>query len=460
MHTKRVGGVAVALSLVAAAGLAAVIGVSSAASPSAPTVATVVKADQSSPSSTLSSGPVSTSGPQLMVAYLASDSAGPGATFSSVSGCGLSWKRVAAANAQAGPVEVWAASAASPLGGCTVSAQRSFGAWDGSITVVGYAGAAGIGARSTASAPSGAPTVAVTTTAANSLVAGVGNDWDTAVAHVPVAGQSLLSQFLAPVGDTYFVQARIAPVASPSVVTLAQTAPTADRYNLVAVEILPSATTTTAAAVTTTPSTPTTRTRTGSTSTTTSTTTTTTGTTTTAAATPAPAGTTAPTTTTPPVQPASVAAVPSSFPSGSSTGVPAGTALTAVSGDYTVSTAGAVVSGLDISGSLTVTAANVTVKNTRVRCSGVSSFCVSLEGTNTVFTDGEIGGGANGTTFNNSAIGVWMGGSGGTATDHQVLRTNIHHVMQGPRMDGDSTLADSYVHDMSTASGVHSESIY
>ena len=166
------------------------------------------------------------------------------------------------------------------------------------------------------------------------------------------------------------------------------------------------------------------------------------------------------TTATPPIKPASVAAVPSSFPSGSSTGVPAGTVLKAVSGDYTVSTAGAVVSGLDISGSLTVTAANVTVKNTRVRCIGVSSFCVSLEGTNTVFTDGEIGGGANGATFNNSAIGVWMGGSGGTATDHQVLRTNIHHVMQGPRMDGDSTLADSYVHDMSTASGVHSESIY
>ena len=148
------------------------------------------------------------------------------------------------------------------------------------------------------------------------------------------------------------------------------------------------------------------------------------------------------------------------FPDGSSTGVAAGTVLKAVSGDYTVSTAGAVVSGLDISGSLTVTAANVTVKNTRVRCIGVSSFCVSLDGKNTVFTDGEIGGGANGATFNNSAIGVWMGGSGGSATDHQVLRTNIHHVMQGPRMDGDCTLADSYVHDMSTASGVHSESIY
>ena len=151
---------------------------------------------------------------------------------------------------------------------------------------------------------------------------------------------------------------------------------------------------------------------------------------------------------------------PPGFPDGSSTGVAAGTVLKAVSGDYTVSTAGAVVSGLDISGSLTVTAANVTVKNTRVRCIGVSSFCVSLDGKNTVFTDGEIGGGANGATFNNSAIGVWMGGSGGSATDHQVLRTNIHHVMQGPRMDGDCTLADSYVHDMSTASGVHSESIY
>lgn len=54
-------------------------------------------------------------------------------------------------------------------------------------------------------------------------------------------------------------------------------------------------------------------------------------------------------------------------PGPTTTGVPAGTALTVHNGDYTVTTPGAVVQNLDIRGYLRIKAANVTVKNTVVR---------------------------------------------------------------------------------------------
>src|SRR5947209_2725343 len=65
---------------------------------------------------------------------------------------------------------------------------------------------------------------------------------------------------------------------------------------------------------------------------------------------------------------------PSGYPSASTTGVPSGTRLRTVTGDYTVSRSGAVVSGLDITGRLVVKADHVTVKNSRVRCSGASDW--------------------------------------------------------------------------------------
>jgi len=90
-----------------------------------------------------------------------------------------------------------------------------------------------------ASAASGAPTAAVTTTRANSLVFGVGNDWDHAVARTPGPNQALVHQFLAPVDDTYWMQRVVPAVAtSGTSVTLNDLAPTADRWNLAMVEIL------------------------------------------------------------------------------------------------------------------------------------------------------------------------------------------------------------------------------
>jgi hypothetical protein len=68
----------------------------------------------------------------------------------------------------------------------------------------------------------------------------VGVDWDRAVARTIGSGQTMVHQFLAPVGDTYWVQRRTAATAtSGTVVTINDTAPTLDQWNLSICEIRP-----------------------------------------------------------------------------------------------------------------------------------------------------------------------------------------------------------------------------
>jgi len=79
------------------------------------------------------------------------------------------------------------------------------------------------------------------TTRVNSWVFGVGNDFSSAVARTPAANQTLVSQYLAPVGDTYWVQRQNAPTPlSGTTVRINDTAPNYDRYNLAICEILQS----------------------------------------------------------------------------------------------------------------------------------------------------------------------------------------------------------------------------
>jgi hypothetical protein len=79
------------------------------------------------------------------------------------------------------------------------------------------------------------------TTRNNSLVVGVGNDFDRPIARTfPTATQMLVHQYLPPVGDTYWVQRRIGvtPLSGTSV-TINDTAPTGDQYNLSICEVVP-----------------------------------------------------------------------------------------------------------------------------------------------------------------------------------------------------------------------------
>jgi hypothetical protein len=108
------------------------------------------------------------------------------------------------------------------------------------VDTSGTNGSGAIGAIGSNNASSGAPSASLITTRNNSWVFGVGNDYDNAIVRTPGTGQSLVHQDLAPVGDTYWVQMQTSPTAlGGTSVTINDTAPTTDRFNLSIVSIVP-----------------------------------------------------------------------------------------------------------------------------------------------------------------------------------------------------------------------------
>jgi hypothetical protein len=205
--------------------------------------------DQSVPSATIATTAFSTQSPsELLLAFVSADSVGgTNTTVTGVTGGGLTWVLVRRTNAQRGTAEIWRAFATVPLANVTVTASLSQTV-SSSLTVMSFTGvdssgtngSGAIGATGSGSAPAGAPTATLTTTRNNSWVMGVGVDWDNPISRVVGANQTLVHQFMPPAGDTYWVQRLNAPTpVAPTSVTLNDTAPTADRYNLTVVEVLP-----------------------------------------------------------------------------------------------------------------------------------------------------------------------------------------------------------------------------
>lgn len=191
----------------------------------------------------------STSSPnELLLAFVSTDYlGGPNTQVSSVAGGSLTWTLVQRSNVQSGTSEIWRAFATTPLNNVTATANLSQSV-TASITVVSFtgvdttgAGAGAIGAVASANANPGAPAVSVVTTRNNSWVLGVGNDFDNAINRTVPTGQSLVHQYLSKSGDTYWVQKQNATTPnSGTIVFINDTAPTGDRFNLAAVEVLPS----------------------------------------------------------------------------------------------------------------------------------------------------------------------------------------------------------------------------
>ena len=209
-----------------------------------------VSADRGTANNAVSTAAFSTaSGNELLLAFVAMDyHSGANTTVTGVTGGGLNWALVARSNVQSGSSEIWRAFAPSPLSGATVSAALSQKV-QSTISVVSFTGAdttgvggsGAIGATATANGSSGAPSASLTTTRAGSFVFGVGNDFDNAIPRTLGAAQTLIHQFLSPAGDTYWVQRQNG--ASPqagTVVTINDSAPTSDRFNLSICEIIPS----------------------------------------------------------------------------------------------------------------------------------------------------------------------------------------------------------------------------
>ena len=206
--------------------------------------------DGTTPSTTISTAAFSTqSGDELVLAFVSTDYiSGPNVSVTGVSGGGLNWVLVRRTNVQNGTAEIWRAFATSPLSGATVTATLSQKVVS-SLTVMtfsgvdpsGTSGSGAIGATGTGNANRGAPTATLTTTRNGSIVVGVGTDYDNAISRAPGANQHLVHQDLASINDTYWVQAQNAPIpSSATAVTINDTAPTSDRYNLTICEILAS----------------------------------------------------------------------------------------------------------------------------------------------------------------------------------------------------------------------------
>jgi uncharacterized repeat protein (TIGR01451 family) len=212
-----------------------------------------ISKDQGSASATVSTGAFSTtSGNELLLAFVSGDApaSGTNTVVTGLAGGGLVWVLAQRTNTQLGTAEIWRAFAPSPLASVTVTATLSSSVVS-SITVMtftgvdttGTSGSGAIGAQGSANSGGGAPTASLATTRANSLVLGVGNDWDKAINRTPGTGQTVVHQDLSPTGDTYWVQRQSATTAAIGTsVTINDTAPTGDRYNLAIVEILASAT--------------------------------------------------------------------------------------------------------------------------------------------------------------------------------------------------------------------------
>jgi len=203
----------------------------------------VVKHGTSAATNIVSPAITTTGTNELLIAFISSDGASGSGTssFTGVTGGGLTWTLRKRVNTQAGTSEIWTAPAPAKLTNATITATRT-GSYRSSMVVTAFKGASLTiqGAVGGASAVSGAPSATLTTTQANSWVWGVGNDWDNPLARTVGTNQTMVDQFMTSSGDTLWVQRQnaITPTVG-TVVTINDTAPTNDRWNLALIEIVP-----------------------------------------------------------------------------------------------------------------------------------------------------------------------------------------------------------------------------
>jgi hypothetical protein len=177
---------------------------------------------------------------ETLLAFVSADGPQSSPQTAVVSGGGLKWKLVSRANASPGDAEVWEAVATTATTISPITATLNAGGYDESLSIVAMEGSDGVGASAHASAASGAPHLTLKTLAATSLVFAAGNDWDRSAARTLPVGWVMLDQWLSTgTGDTYWSQYTNHPTgAAGSLVSVHDTAPTNDSWNLAAVELV------------------------------------------------------------------------------------------------------------------------------------------------------------------------------------------------------------------------------
>lgn len=134
-------------------------------------------------------------------------------------------------------------------------------------------------------------------------------------------------------------------------------------------------------------------------------------------------------------------------PGPTNTGVPAGATLTP-SGSIQVTQDGAVVELLDVKGSITVLADNVTIRKVRLTSSDYYPIrYFDNNNTGLVVEDSEIIGTSGNVT---SAIAF---------ANYTARRLNIHGSADGLKADSNVTIEDCWIHDLSNGPGEHNDAV-
>ena len=177
---------------------------------------------------------------ELLVAFVASDGPPRPGQTARVSGGGLTWTLRSRSNKQWGTGEIWSATAPDAPFTARVTAQSGNGnSWHGSLTVIGFINASGIGKVGQSGARSGFPNISLAGISAGNWVFAVGNDWENPRARTLISGQRLIHERVdTQVGDTYWVQSTGAPSTANASVDILDIAPTTDRWNFAAAEIV------------------------------------------------------------------------------------------------------------------------------------------------------------------------------------------------------------------------------
>lgn len=156
---------------------------------------------------------------------------------------------------------------------------------------------------------------------------------------------------------------------------------------------------------------------------------------------PTPKPTVAPTT--PPVVPPS--GIPTSFPDASTTGPRDGHAL-APSGSLTITQPGTVVADLYVDGCIDVKTTGVTITDVVVNCSRATTAINVNDGATATIQYTEING--------NGVVSAAVGFSGYTLS-----HVDIHSVKDGPRMNSNVQVLDSWIHGLVRTSDSHNDAL-
>lgn len=150
-----------------------------------------------------------------------------------------------------------------------------------------------------------------------------------------------------------------------------------------------------------------------------------------------------------PAPAAAAAVIPAGFPNASSTGVRPGVTLRS-SGSITVTKPGTVIQGLQVNGTITVSANDVVIRDTLVRGGGNGyPIRVNAGVSNALIEYVEVD------NLNSTGIGIFFNRGSG-----RVRYADIHSAEDGIRVGADNvTVERSYIHDLHRVPGGHHDSI-